>query len=52
MDDAFFRSTDEVLNYFGTDPKNGLSDQQVKENTKKYGKNGMKYYYFIQLLYL
>ena len=41
MDDAFFRTTQEVLNFFGTDPKNGLTSQQVKEYRAKYGENGM-----------
>lgn len=41
MDDAFFRTNQEVLNFFGTDPKNGLTSQQVDEYRAKYGKNGM-----------
>eukprot|EP01083_Nonionella_stella_P279131 949558_1 len=39
MDDAYFRTTDEVLEYFKTDPKNGLTLQQVESNRAKYGKN-------------
>ena len=41
MDDAFFRTKEEVLDYFGTDPKNGLTSQQVDEYRSKYGRNGM-----------
>eukprot|EP01084_Bolivina_argentea_P146660 256731_1 len=39
MEDAFFRTTQEVLNYFATDPKKGLSSAQVQKNLAKYGPN-------------
>eukprot|EP00486_Rosalina_sp_Unknown_P001317 CAMPEP_0201569188 /NCGR_PEP_ID=MMETSP0190_2-20130828/10729_1 /ASSEMBLY_ACC=CAM_ASM_000263 /TAXON_ID=37353 /ORGANISM="Rosalina sp." /LENGTH=840 /DNA_ID=CAMNT_0047991231 /DNA_START=76 /DNA_END=2595 /DNA_ORIENTATION=+ len=39
MDDAFFRTNQEVLNFFGTDPKDGLTSQQVDEYRSKHGKN-------------
>ena len=41
MEDAHFRTTQEVLNYFNTDPNKGLTQQQVRDYTAKYGKNGM-----------
>jgi len=40
MEDSFFKSTDEVLRYFGTDAENGLpNDKKVRESREKYGKN-------------
>ncbi|KAH7689745.1 P-type ATPase subfamily IIA SERCA-type protein [Dioscorea alata] len=40
MDDAYARSVSEVLEAFGVDPTRGLSDSQVAENAKIYGRNG------------
>ncbi|KAM0949961.1 putative P-type Ca(2+) transporter [Dioscorea sansibarensis] len=39
MDDAFARSVSEVLEAFAVDPTRGLSDSQVAENAKIYGRN-------------
>ncbi|XP_039140541.1 calcium-transporting ATPase 3, endoplasmic reticulum-type isoform X2 [Dioscorea cayenensis subsp. rotundata] len=39
MDDAYARSVSEVLEAFGVDPTRGLSDSQVAENAKIYGRN-------------
>lgn len=39
MEDAFARTVPEVLEYFKTNEKTGLSDRQVKENQQKYGPN-------------
>lgn len=41
MDNAFARSTDQVLSDLGVQPSTGLTDAQVQELRKKYGKNGM-----------
>lgn len=40
MDNAFVKSAEEVCQYFGVDENVGLSDDQVKRNTEKYGPNG------------
>ena len=41
MEGAYAVSAEEVLKYFGgVSEKNGLSDAQVVEARKKYGKNG------------
>ncbi|XP_010273141.1 PREDICTED: calcium-transporting ATPase 3, endoplasmic reticulum-type isoform X1 [Nelumbo nucifera] len=39
MEDAYARSVTEVLDFFGVDPTKGLTDSQVAENTRIYGKN-------------
>jgi Ca2+ transporting ATPase len=39
MDDSFTKSVDEVINYFKTDEVTGLTDEQVKKHTEKYGPN-------------
>lgn len=39
MDNAYARSVSEVLEAFGVDPTKGLTDSQVAENAKIYGKN-------------
>ncbi|KAJ0967694.1 hypothetical protein J5N97_024611 [Dioscorea zingiberensis] len=39
MDAAYARSVSEVLEAFGVDPTKGLSDSQVAENAKIYGRN-------------
>jgi Ca2+ transporting ATPase len=40
MEDAHAKTTEEVLNYFGTNPDLGLSLDQVKKFQAKYGPNG------------
>ncbi|KAM7516976.1 hypothetical protein LguiA_006559 [Lonicera macranthoides] len=39
MEDAFARSASEVLEFFGVDPAKGLSDFQVSEHARIYGRN-------------
>ncbi|KAK7088025.1 hypothetical protein V1264_022001 [Littorina saxatilis] len=39
MDQAFSKTTDEVLAYFGVDDNVGLNEDQVKKNLEKYGPN-------------
>ncbi|KAM7520924.1 hypothetical protein LguiB_019886 [Lonicera macranthoides] len=39
MEDAFARSASEVLEFFGVDPAKGLSDFQVAEHVRIYGRN-------------
>lgn len=41
MESAFLVSTEQALNNFHIDEKQGLSDSRVKEATAKYGRNGM-----------
>ena len=41
MELAHTKTSQEVLDYFGTDRERGLSLSQVKENQEKYGPNGM-----------
>lgn len=41
MEDAYLKTTSEVLTHFGIlDQKRGLSSQQIAANRAKYGKNG------------
>ncbi|RWW09312.1 hypothetical protein BHE74_00019838 [Ensete ventricosum] len=40
MNDAYARSVFEVLEAFGVDPTKGLTDFQVADNAKIYGRNG------------
>ena len=40
MEDAFMKSADECVGYFGVDAERGLSQRQVEDNRKKYGPNG------------
>jgi len=40
MEDAFTKTSGEVLNYFDVSAKVGLSEEQVKRNREKYGPNG------------
>lgn len=40
METAFSKTVDEVLNHFDSDPETGLSDDQVKKQTAKFGPNG------------
>ena len=46
MEDAYARSTKEVLNFFGVQESKGLSDNQVKAALEKYGRNGTYYIFF------
>ncbi|KAH9518641.1 Sarcoplasmic/endoplasmic reticulum calcium ATPase 2 [Bulinus truncatus] len=39
MDISFTKTTEEVCAYFGVDENVGLSEEQVKKNTEKYGPN-------------
>ncbi|KAG4391963.1 hypothetical protein GLYMA_04G046700v4 [Glycine max] len=39
MEDAFARSIPEVLDFFGVDPTKGLSDAEVVQHARLYGKN-------------
>ncbi|KAM5565902.1 hypothetical protein ABKV19_019751 [Rosa sericea] len=39
MEDAYARSATEVLDFFGVDPKRGLSDTQVSQHARLYGQN-------------
>ncbi|RIA97783.1 SERCA-type calcium-translocating P-type ATPase [Glomus cerebriforme] len=39
MDDAFLKSNEEVLDFFQVEIDKGLTQKQVEELTKKYGKN-------------
>nr|CAH8849480.1 unnamed protein product [Trichobilharzia regenti] len=39
METAFSKTVEEVLTYFDSDPENGLSDDQVKKQTAKFGPN-------------
>nr|AAW25406.1 unknown [Schistosoma japonicum] len=39
METAFSKTVDEVLNYFDSDPETGMSDDQVKKQTAKFGPN-------------
>jgi len=39
MDNAFCKTTNEVMLYFNVDEEVGLSDEQIKRNLEKYGPN-------------
>ncbi|XP_010544013.1 PREDICTED: calcium-transporting ATPase 3, endoplasmic reticulum-type [Tarenaya hassleriana] len=39
MEDAYARSVTEVLDFFGVDPTKGLSDSQVIQHSRLFGKN-------------
>ncbi|CAI9115874.1 OLC1v1016885C1 [Oldenlandia corymbosa var. corymbosa] len=39
MEDAYARSASEVLEFFGVDPSKGLTDVQVAEHARLYGRN-------------
>merc|ERR1712165_294873 len=39
MEDAFMKTSDECISYFGVDSERGLSGRQVEDNRKKYGPN-------------
>jgi len=40
MEDAYAKTTEEVLNYFNVSERLGLSQEEVKQNKKRYGPNG------------
>lgn len=40
MDDAYIRSSKEVLEHFNVSEEAGLSDSAVQYSLQKYGKNG------------
>ncbi|TKY74962.1 Calcium-transporting ATPase 3, endoplasmic reticulum-type [Spatholobus suberectus] len=44
MEDAFARSIPEVLDFFGVDPTKGLSDAEVVQHARLYGKNGAPFW--------
>lgn len=41
MDDAFTKSPKEILDFFQVDINKGLTQEQIEDSTKIYGKNGM-----------
>ena len=41
MEDAYTKTTDEVLDGFCVSENLGLSQEEVKRNRQKYGPNGM-----------
>jgi hypothetical protein len=44
MDDAFIKSTEEVLDFFQVDIDKGLTQNQVEDSTRRFGKNGMFFF--------
>jgi Ca2+ transporting ATPase len=42
MDDAYVRSTEEVLKHFQVTEQGGLSESAVETSRQKHGKNGMQ----------
>lgn len=42
MDNSFVKTPEEVCRYFNVDNTLGLKTNQVKEQQKKFGKNGKK----------
>lgn len=42
MESAYVRSTQEVLGHFQVTEDRGLSDDEVKQQLEKYGKNGTR----------
>jgi succinyl-CoA synthetase beta subunit len=40
MDNSFVKTPEEVCHFFSVDSSKGLKDTQVKEQQKKFGKNG------------
>lgn len=42
MDNSFVKTPEEVCQYFDVDSTLGLKANQVKEQQKKFGKNGKK----------
>ncbi|XVE55734.1 hypothetical protein DITRI_Ditri03aG0182000 [Diplodiscus trichospermus] len=44
MEDAYARSVSEVLDFFGVDATKGLTDSQVLQHARLYGKNGTPFW--------
>ncbi|KAA3488719.1 calcium-transporting ATPase 3, endoplasmic reticulum-type isoform X2 [Gossypium australe] len=44
MEDAYARSVSEVLDFFGVDSSKGLTDFQVSQHARLYGKNGTPFW--------
>lgn len=44
MEDAFIKTPEEVCTYFKVSPQLGLTEEQVIEQRKKFGRNGKKKY--------
>ncbi|XVE95043.1 hypothetical protein REPUB_Repub02eG0062200 [Reevesia pubescens] len=44
MEDAYARSVSEVLDFFGVDSTKGLTDSQVSQHVRLYGKNGTPFW--------
>ncbi|CAA0809061.1 Calcium-transporting ATPase 3- endoplasmic reticulum-type [Striga hermonthica] len=44
MENAYARSVSEVLEFFGVDPTRGLTDSQVANHGRLYGKNGTPFW--------
>ena len=42
MEASYLSSTEDCLQYFQVTESKGLSDAQVQDATKKYGRNGME----------
>ena len=42
MENAYVRTAQEGLAYFNVSEETGLSGARVKEQTQKYGRNGMR----------
>jgi len=40
MESSYLSSPDEVLDHFNVQAQQGLSEQQVRQATQKYGRNG------------
>lgn len=45
MENAHCRKFEDVLAFFNVDEETGLSDEQVKRQTEKYGLNGENIYW-------
>ncbi|TXG52550.1 hypothetical protein EZV62_021719 [Acer yangbiense] len=44
MEDAYARSATEVLDFFGVEPTKGLTDSQLAQHARIYGKNGTPFW--------
>ncbi|KAJ8449617.1 hypothetical protein Cgig2_005639 [Carnegiea gigantea] len=44
MEDAYARSASEVLDFFGVDPTKGLTEAQVADHGRIYGRNGTPFW--------
>ena len=43
MEDAYIKTSEEVLKFFNVSENLGLSQEEVKRNRQKYGLNGMHF---------